>query len=100
VIADARRFCPKVESVALVPNPIHVGDRVSLRVTLADGTDVDSLVTRMDETDRILDYEEEVDPLTTVYTAAQAGQCRVDVLLADRKTLLSPVLSVPIEVLP
>ena len=93
-------YAPKVDDLEVVPRSIRVGDEVRLRVMLAKGTLAETLETSIDQGSERLLNAENITALSGTYRAKRPGRSRIDILLVDRKTLLSPALSVPIEVLP
>jgi hypothetical protein len=91
---------PAVDQVKLSANEIHVGDEFQVSITLGKHTPPDSVITDFDEA---LQHKLELlttTPLTATYKAKTPGQTRVDIPVVDRKTLLSPPLSVTINILP
>jgi hypothetical protein len=91
---------PKIDRVDVSAKQVHVGDETRVSIVLGKGTAPVSVRTDFNE---IGDHKLEVlsiQPLAAAYRAKEPGQARVDVPVFDRRTLLSPALSVAIEVLP
>ena len=90
---------PGVDEIHLSPSPIHVGNEASVSLTLASGTASD-LTAKFRESPSSLLEAKRSDALSATFLAKSPGQTHIIVTLLDRKTLLSPALSVPVEVLP
>jgi hypothetical protein len=96
---------PVVEHVKVSKQEIHVGDEFQVAIVLGKQTPLDSVLT---------DFAEVLDPktmedklelmtrnaLTSTFKAERPGQATVDIQVMDRKTLLSPPLTVVVAVLP
>jgi hypothetical protein len=100
LVPNISAYLPKVDALDLSPRSIHVGDEVHLAVKLAKGTSPETIVTSIEQGNERLLMAKDIQALTGTYRAEHPGKSRIDVLLVDRKTLLSPPLSVSIEVLP
>jgi hypothetical protein len=91
---------PKAEAAGLFPRMIHVGDEVRLSVRLAKELPAESIMTHFVQDNERLLQEQHVELLSTTYSAEKLGRGHIDVLIADRKTLLSPALTLEFDVLP
>jgi hypothetical protein len=98
---------PRVSAIDVAPKQVHVGDQVKVSIVLSADTRPESVVTDIREIHTDLTATGELklspmvrEPLSVSYRADLAGQAQVDVSVLDRKTLLSPPLSVTIDVLP
>jgi hypothetical protein len=100
LVSNISSYLPRVEALDLLPTPAHVGDEVVLSVRLAKGMVPESLETRFDQGRERLLMETDLTRLEATYRAEKSGRSRIDVLLVDRPTLLSPPLSVEFEVMP
>jgi hypothetical protein len=79
---------------------INVGDEFQVSITLGKHTPPDYVITDFDEA---LQHKLELftsTPLTATYRAKTPGQTRIDIPVMDRKTLLSPLRSVTVNILP
>ena len=90
---------PHVDGLHVSPSPIHVGNEVRLSVTLSPGTAPD-INTRIRESSVELLGITGRDALSATFLAKRPGRTSLNVTLIDRRTMLSPPLSVPVEVLP
>jgi hypothetical protein len=104
-VARLADHLPVVEQVKVSSQEIHVGEEFQVTIRLGKQTRLDSVVT---------DFAEVLDPktledklelvtrtaLSATFRAEKPGRTQVDVPVMDRKTLLSPPLSVTIDVLP
>jgi hypothetical protein len=102
-------YLPRVHAVDVTPTrkTVHVGDELHVSIALSPETPPESVATQFREA--IADLPPPFDPrlrqvaqepLAVRYRAEHAGKTRVDISVVDRKTLLSPALSVTIDVLP
>jgi hypothetical protein len=91
---------PKVGEVKVSSGEIHVGDEFQVSVGLGKGVTPDSLVTgfAQDMACRLRQIGRGL--MTVTYRAEKPGRAIVDVLVMERKTLLSPPLTVVVDVLP
>jgi hypothetical protein len=77
-----------------------VGDEFQVSIVLGKHTPLDSVMTDFEQA---LEHKLELvtsRPLMASYKAKIPGQTYIEIRVMDRKTLLSPPLSVPINVLP
>lgn len=96
---------PVVEKVKVSTNEIHVGDVFQVSLVLGAKTALASVTVNFAE---VLDKKTGEDhlelvtrePLVATFKATKTGQATIDIPVMDRKTLLSPPLSVVIDVLP
>jgi len=96
---------PVVEKLKVSPDQIRVGDVFQVTIVLGKNTALESVTTDFSEVLDANTMEDKLEfltrtPLTATFKAEKAGQTHVDVPVMDRKTLLSPPLSVTINVLP
>jgi hypothetical protein len=96
---------PVVDQIRVSANEIHVGDEFQVSVVLGKRTPLDSVMTDFVETLDVKSLEDKLElvtrtSLTATFKAEKPGQTHIDIPVMDRKTLLSPPLSVPINVLP
>ncbi len=96
---------PVVDQVKVSKKEIHVGDEFKVTIVLGKNTTPESLET---------DFTSSIDaatgkyalllvsdtPLEATFKARIAGKATIDVEVMDRKTLLSPPLSITVDVLP
>ena len=91
---------PVVDQVKVSANEIHVGDEFQVSIVLGKHTPLDSVMTDFEQA---LEHKLELvtsRPLMASYKAKIPGQTYIEIRVMDRKTLLSPPRSVPINVLP
>jgi hypothetical protein len=91
---------PKVDRVDVSAEQIHVGDELKLSIILGKTTPLESVRTHFNEVGEHRLEVLSIQPLTATYRAKEPGQARIDIPVVDRKTLLSPPLSVTIDILP
>lgn len=96
---------PFVDQVKVSAREIHIGDEFKVAIVLGKTTPLDSV-----ETDFTSSFDPKTtqprlaqvsrSPLEVTYKATMAGQATIDVQVMDRKTLLSPPVSITVDVLP
>jgi hypothetical protein len=96
---------PIVDQVRVSANEIHVGDEFQISIILGKHTPLDFVMTDFVETLDVKSLEDKLElvtrtSLTATFKAEKPGQTQIDIRVMDRKTLLSPPLSAPINVLP
>jgi hypothetical protein len=95
---------PRVDRIQTSAKQVHVGDVWQVSLELGRNTPVDSVTIELDEDhDRRGEYLLEPtrsSGLRSSYQARAPGTARLDIRVADRKTLLSPPLSASVEILP
>lgn len=98
-VPDVASHLPAV-AVKVSTEKIHVGDVFQVSINLGKRTPSLSLMTDFGVSldDRLERLSRE--PLTATYKAKLSGQTRIEIPVADRKTLLSPALSVTLNILP
>jgi hypothetical protein len=91
---------PRISAIDVAPKKIHVGDDLKVSIVLSPDTHPASVVTDFTEVGELKLQRLAREPMTASYRAEHAGQAQVDIAVVDRKTLLSPPLSITIDVLP
>jgi hypothetical protein len=95
---------PRVDRVDASARQVRVGDEWRVAIRLGKATLIDSVTTDIHEVfDESGGYRLESvssSGLEAIYRATAPGTARVDIRVVDRKTLLSPPLSVTLEILP
>jgi hypothetical protein len=91
---------PVVDRVDVSARQIHVGDELKLSIILGKTTPLESVRTHFNEVGEHRLEVLSIQPLTATYRAKTPGQTRIDIPVVDRKTLLSPPLSVTVDILP
>jgi hypothetical protein len=96
---------PVVKEVKVSAKEIHVGDVFEVSVVLGPKTVPASVATNFVEVLNLKTREDHLEletraPLAATFKATKVGQATIDIPVMDRKTLLSPPLSVVIDVLP
>lgn len=100
LVPDIAPFVPRPDAVVISPKLIHVGDQVQVAVTLPKNVAAVDIFADINQGRERLLAEQHIQDLTAKYLAERPGRSRVDVSLVNRKTLLSPDLSVELQVLP
>ncbi|HEX7499135.1 MAG TPA: hypothetical protein VF524_02410, partial [Polyangia bacterium] len=95
---------PVVEHVKVSKQQIHVGEEFQVTIVLGKQTPLDSVLTDFSEVLDPKTMEDNLElvtrtPLTATFKAVKLGQAHIDVSVMDRKTLLSPPLSLTVDVL-
>lgn len=100
LVPDISPHLPRAEAVVISPKSIRVGDQVQVAVTLAKNITAADILTDINQGRERLLANQGIKDLTAKYLAERPGRSRIDVSLVNRKTLLSPDLSVEFDVLP
>jgi hypothetical protein len=101
VVKDLARHVPSVIGIEISPTPVRLGDTVSVRAKLApDAAPAAELLTeyRLAGADLLSPIARK--GLEATFMAREAGHTAFEILVVDRKTLLSPKAGVVIDVLP
>jgi hypothetical protein len=106
-VARLAEHLPRVERVDVSAKQIHVGEEWRVSFELGKNTPMESVLTEIDEEWQSLEYgwhprleALKHSPLGAVYRGVEPGTARVQIRVVDRRTLLSPPLSVTVDVLP
>jgi hypothetical protein len=96
---------PAVDKAKVSASEIHVGDVFQVSLVLGPKTALASVTTDFVQVFDTKTREDHLEletrePLIASFKATKAGQATIDIPVMDRKTLLSPPLSVVIDVLP
>jgi hypothetical protein len=101
VVEGIAKHVPKVAGVDLSPNPVRVGETLTVKARLSPETPQEKLMTEIREVgDRRLFDLVEHDGLAATYTATHSGRAEFEIIVVDPKTLLSPKVGVFVDVLP
>jgi hypothetical protein len=103
-VARVAQHLPRVDRIETSAKQVHVGETWRIAVELGRGTPMDSVIVELDE-DHDRKGLHRLEPLRSAglrssYQARATGTARVDIRIADRKTLLSPPLSASVEIVP
>ena len=106
-VARLAEHLPRVERVDVSAKQIHVGEEWRVSFELGKKTPIESVLTEVGEEWQSLNlgWNRRLEaikhsPLGAVYRGVAPGTARVQIRVVDRKTLLSPPLSVTVDVLP